>query len=1037
MKKLLFGLFIFVCLAVVGVLALPSFIDWNTRRDWVERQLSTLLDRQVEIAGELDFALLPTPTLSAERVRLADGLGGTLADIDAVDLRMALLPLVSGRFDLEQVILINPAIDLGAVGTDLIDPSVAERIRLDRMTIENGSITWGHPDSGHGYMLDRVFAQISADSVAGPFTVVGGLRVAGQPVSLEVSAGRLSSAGAWPMTMAFGLDRGGLEGRYSGLVGIDGGLQGDLRLSGDDLAGALRPLVGDVDLPADWTEDFSLSGQLVGRDGSLDLNDLEFGVGETRASGAMSIALGRCPRWISTSMPTGSIWCSGRPAGPVRWWALLSGDRSLLPDSIRMTVDAHVGALDLGSTPVRQVRLNATLGDGALSVSRLTAQLPGGTDLRAVGTIGPGEDSPAQADIALEMASGDLRRLLTWGGLQVDAIPSTRLRAFNGRAGIAGTLDDLQVTGLELLVDSTRVSGGFAYRGGGRPGLGLRLDIDDVNLDAYAGETIGTPRHTLDEATVWLASMWPSLVGLDANLDVTMGRLTVAGTALEDIRLDGTLNRGALDLREASIGAVEGASLSLQGRIDQVWPLDAFDVTLEASAAAPRALFDLAAIDPDWPVERLGSTDGRLRVVGGFDRIDLEARLELERGNAVLGGSIADPLGRPVYELATRIIHEDLLEVVRLGWPEYGPQGELGALDFYTTIDGTGRSLVLDELIGQFGDVTMGGRIVLELGEGRPSFDAALGFNDLSIEPFLAPREASFVAPGGGRWSVEPFDWASLTEFDGHLLLTANSIEAGGLRFDTPALEGSLDDGVLDISQASAGLFGGQAGLTAQATMLEPTSLTFDVALAEADLTQLLGGPLRIDGASGLLDFALNGSGSGISPMDLVLDLRGGGLLAARDGAVDRLDLAAVNERLGDLEGPLEFLELVRGPMIEGTTEFSAFNAPLELDRGLLVSDAVRWRTDTGVAEGTARLDLASLISNTRLDTQPVRLSRRATLHHQLLGAVGSVGTIPRNRRLAKLGRAACRRGADGPVEADAGAGGGRCARCTVAAAGA
>ncbi|MEM7441836.1 MAG: AsmA family protein [Pseudomonadota bacterium] len=968
MKKLLFGLFIFVCLAIVSVLALPSFIDWNTRRDWVERQLSSLLDRQVQIAGELEFALLPTPTLSAEQVSLSDGVGGTLAEIDAVDLRMALLPLVSGQFDLEQVILIDPVIELGEIGTEIFDPSVAQRIRLDRMTIENGSIHWRDAGSAQDHSLDRIFAQITAESVAGPFTVVGGLRAAGQPVSVEISAGRLSSAGAWPMTVAFGLDRSGLEGRYSGLVGIDGRLQGDLRLSGEDLASALDPLVGAIDVPSDWTDDFLFSAQLVGREGTIELNDLEFEVGETRASGSMSVALGPVPT-VNLDLNANRLdlvqWASG---GPVRWWDLLAGDRSMLPDELRVTLDAGIGALDLGGTPVRQVRLNATLGDGALSVSRLTAQLPGGTDLRAVGTIGPGEDSPAQADIALEMASGDLRRLLSWGGLEVDDIPSTRLRAFNGRAGIAGTLDDLRVTGLEVLVDSTQFSGGFAYRGGDRPGLGLRLEVDDLNVDAYAADPVGAPRQALDHATAWLASAWPSLVEMDANVDLTMDRLTVAGTSLEDLRLDGTLNRGTMDLRQASIGNADGASFSIQGRVEQIWPLDAFDVTLEVAADAPRRLLELLAIDAGWPIERLGAGDARLRVVGGFDRIDLEAQLELARGNAALGGSVADPLGRPAYELAARIIHEDVLEVARFAWPDYAPRGDLGALDLYMTISGAGPSFVLDDLIGQFGDVTVGGRLALELDGPRASFDAALGLNDLTVEPFLPPREASFVTQGGDRWSTEPFAWPALGTIDGQFLLTANSVEVGGIRLDTPALEGSLNEGVLELSQASTGLFGGQAGLTAQATLAEPTSLSFDLAMADTDLTQLLGGPLQIGGASGLLDFALNGSGTGASPMDLVLNLRGDGLVAARDGTVERLDLTAVSERLGDLEGPIEFLEVVRGPLIEGTTDFSAFNAPLDLDRGLLFSDAVRWRTETGLAEGTARLDLASLIFNAALD---------------------------------------------------------------------
>lgn len=974
MKKILFGLFIFICLAIVGLLALPSFIDWNTRREWVERQLTTLLDRQVEIRGDLDFALLPTPILSAEQVRLADGAGGTLAEIDVVDLRMALLPLVRGRFDLEQVDLVNPVIALGEgggalnVATVLDDPSTAQRVRLDRMTIENGTVSWRDPVTGQLHDVDQIYAQVTAESLAGPFSAAGAVRWAGQPVSVELNAGRLSRAGAWPMTIVLGLDGSGLEGRYSGLVGVDGQLQGDLRLSGDDLVETALSLPGGIDLPADWDQPFTVSAQLVGRDGALQLNGLDFVVGETRASGSMSVDMEAAPAIdldVNVNRLDLARWASD---GRSRWQDLMAGSQLPLPDGLRLTVDARIGALDLGDTPVRQVRLNATLGDGALSVSRLTAQLPGGTDLRAVGTIGPGEDSPSRADFAVEMASGDLRRLLTWAGIDVEAIPSTRLRAFNGRAGIAGTMDNLQISGLDMVVDATHLTGGLAYRGQGRPGLGLRLAVDELNLDAYTNTPIGSARQAMTDTIEAMAALWPALVGVDSNLDIEVGRLTAAETSFDGIRLDGTLNRGSLDLRDLSVASLDGASATLSGRIGQVWPLDDFDLTLVVSADAPRQVLDTFSIDPGWPIERLGGGQGQVRLAGGFDRIDVEVQLVQDQGDIVLGGSIADPLGRPIYDLATRITHQDLLQTIRFAWPDYSPRGDLGALDFYTTIEGTDRSLVLDDVIGRFGDVTVGGTIQLALGDDRPSFDAALGIDQIAIEPFLPTPGTSYIAPGDPRWSSAPVDLPDVSWINGHALLTANTIQGAGLQFDAPALDLSLTDGVVTLSQASAGLFGGQIGVSGHVALNNPVELGIDIALADANLSDLLRDVLQIDGAAGTLDLALNATGTGSSPAALIDGLQGDGLLAVRAGTVDRLDLSAVSDILSDLEGPLEFLEVVRGPLIEGTTEFAAFNAPLVLDDGVLTSDAMRWRADAGLGEGTAQLDLASLIFNAMLD---------------------------------------------------------------------
>lgn len=977
LKKIAFGLFVLVCLAIVTVLALPSFIDWNTRRDWVERQLSAMLDREVEIAGELDFALLPTPILSAERVRLTNEGGETLADIDTVDLRMALLPLLGGRFAMEQVTLVNPVVDLMAGGAGLGlnatlgEPASADRVRLDSLTLENGTLRWLAPDAGREIVLDGIFAQISADSLAGPFTVVGGLNVDGRPVSVELAAGRLSAAGAWPMTIDFGLDGSGAEGRYSGLVGLDGHLQGDLSVEGGDLVETLGDLFAAVDLPTEWAQPFSLSARLAGRDGVLDVNGLEFAVAETRASGGMAITLAETPTVAVNANINRVDLARSASEAEGRWLSALTEDRWPLPAGLRLTTDLSIGALGLGGTPVRQVRLNATLADGALSISRLTAQMPGGTDLRAVGTVGPGEDGRSQADIAVEMASGDLRRLLTWAGLDVSAVPGTRLRAFNGRAAIVGRPDDLQITGLDVVVDTMRLSGGLAFRDQGRPGLGLRLEVDDLNLDAYVEAPLAAPGEILAAGAAGAADLdaiWPALAGFDVNLDVSLGRVQAAGLSVDRVHLVGTLNRGRLDVRDASIADFEGASVELSGRIEQVWPIEDVDLTLDLAAADPRRVLDALGIDLDWPIERLGAGEGHVRVVGGVDRLDLEARLGVDVGDIALGGSIADPIGRPVYDLATRITHDDLLQVIQVAWPSYAPRGDLGALDLYATIEGTNEALTFGDLVGQLGEITVGGQIRLDSDGARPSFDVALGTNHVSVEPFLPWPEPSFVAPGQNRWSTQPFDWPDLSAVDGHLLLTAGTVELAGMVLDAPALEGGLDGGVFTLSQASAGLFGGQAGLSGRVDFDERTELDFDFALANADLGRMLRDGAGIDGASGTLDLALRGAGRGESPADLVADLSGEGLLAVRDGTVDRLDLATVSDRLGMLEDPLEFLEVVRGPLVDGTTAFAAFNAPLTVDAGVIASDAVRWRADAGLGEGSGSLDLTSLVFNALLD---------------------------------------------------------------------
>src|SRR5690606_35435538 len=119
------------------------------------------------------------------------------------------------------------------------------------------------------------------------------------------------------------------------------------------------------------------------------LSNLALTMGDVRITGAGDIAVSRQPavtldlsvnhldvadwRFPDASVgPSPAAWLLGQ-AGPVAF-----------PRGVTLAIDAEIGALTAGGAPIRQVRLDALLGDGVVSVSRLTAQLPGGSDLRGV-----------------------------------------------------------------------------------------------------------------------------------------------------------------------------------------------------------------------------------------------------------------------------------------------------------------------------------------------------------------------------------------------------------------------------------------------------------------------------------------------------------------------------------------------------------------------------------------------------------------------------------------------------------------------------
>ena len=78
MKKLGFALLGLLVLLIAAVLVGPSFVDWNEHKGRFTAEVRELTGREIAIDGDISLSLLPTPALSAAKVRFANAEGGSV-----------------------------------------------------------------------------------------------------------------------------------------------------------------------------------------------------------------------------------------------------------------------------------------------------------------------------------------------------------------------------------------------------------------------------------------------------------------------------------------------------------------------------------------------------------------------------------------------------------------------------------------------------------------------------------------------------------------------------------------------------------------------------------------------------------------------------------------------------------------------------------------------------------------------------------------------------------------------------------------------
>lgn len=961
-KKLALGLLLVLILAVAAILVVPGLIDWTPYRARIAQEIGALTGRAVTIDGPVSFTMLPTPRLVAGDIRVASVAGAEVPDMLAateVDLRVSLLPLFLGRVEVQGVAFRQPSIVLetlpdGRRSWDGFGDGIGRRLDAVRATVEQGAVLWLDRRDGHQIAIESADARLSAGPTGVAVTGTGVL--AGVPMTLDLSAQPRSQLGTLPVTVTLGLDQ--TEARLGGLLRADGSLQGDLSVVGKDLDASLARI--GIRLPASSTRPgvFALRGTLQAGADRIELAQLSADLGEARAAGGVAVTLGAVPNvemTLGVSRLTLADWTGG--ADPATLGArLMQALAGRIRTPVTGTIDLSVAALAVRGGLARDVRLQATLDPARLTVNRLAFGLPGAGSVAIAGGVKLDGDRPAADQLTVQAGSDDLRGLLGWVGVDAQAVPATVLRRGKVAATLSGQLGDLRVNGLDVDLDGNRLTGALTYVGGDRPGIGARLTATRLDIDAYRPADAPRLADLLQADADLRGRVLAWLGAADANLDLTVDAAAVDGVAYDGLRLEATMAQGALTIHRGRVGGPGGAELTLAGAVGKLSALGDLDLQADLKAADPAALLRALRLDGRVPVPPAGPVAASLRLRGDAASLSVDGSAQALGGTVMLGGTVTDLVATPRVALSLRVTHPDLASVLRpLGEGRLLPP-DFGAVDLYADADwGSGR-LILDNLQGVLGPVSLAGRLDLTMAPGRPRLVASLRTTALPLDRLLAGGNTG--AEAVGQWPARPFNLSGLAAIDGSLDLTAASISFGDWTVDQPVVRARLDQGVLVVDQLAAGVAGGRLGATGQVELGAVPRWTIDANLVGADVATLLRQTTGLGGVAGRLDLGLKAAASGDSIAAIVYSLTGKGLLAISDARLDDLDLAAVDRLLADPGLPGAFLEQLRAAFASGSTMIPATNATFTIADGLATATDLRLATDTAVGAGGFTLDL-------------------------------------------------------------------------------
>jgi len=628
LRAVLVGFVALLLLLAAALLVGPGFVDWQAAKPRLEAELSRAAGRPVAVDGALSVRLLPRPRVTAEGLRVANRSQGSEAELLRVarlEMRLAPLPLLAGRFEVESLRLTRPVLLLErledgsgnwavprATSPTLSRDRLLDALSLEAVELRDGELVWRDHRAGREERLTGLDALLAAENLRGPLSSQGRLLYREREVAFDLGLGRRDRQGGQPFSLQLALPEAeGAELRLLGRLGSGPALPslaGRMQLRGADTAALLRELGAEMapglrlDLPLD------LSAELQWDAEALTLESIGADLGEMRLEGRLALRPGSEPRLDLTLAGRFLDLDSLLGPGEIDW------PRFVLPADLEGDLELSAERLLLYGQSVRGLRIAGRFAGAELLLDHAEAQLPGGARVGLEGRWRPDRDAPAFAG-RIEARSTNLRAQLAWLGLEPPGADGDRLRRFSLEAAFEATPELVTLSDAVLDLDLSRVTGGIALAPRRRPAFGLRLQVDRLNLDAYLDPAVLPDRDLLAR--------------FDANMDLQAERLIVGGRYADDLVLEGTLQRGALDLRDLRIGDLAGAQLRASGRFEGL--ADAaprlVGASLEIQAPDSAGLLDGLGLTAPDPLRRLGafSLSGSL----SGDRRGAEVNLDL------------------------------------------------------------------------------------------------------------------------------------------------------------------------------------------------------------------------------------------------------------------------------------------------------------------------------------------------------------------------------------------------------------------------
>ena len=263
-KKIFITLFLLIILAFGGLSYYISTIDWNNYKGKITDQIEQMTGKKVLIGGTIDLKFLPKPHLSATNINIFNPTSGSteaLAEVQEMVTDLSLMPLLHKRFEINNMNLVHAKVSVefltngktnwhsehkGEQSFNLAGVDIA----FNSITLQDSVVHILNPTLNLDLTLKKLNADISAQSLSGPFRIDGNFVQDGTPAVFALYVGSLSDSFATSLNLVLTHPNSDSQATFDGSIHSNNTeIQGNFSIESKKPSTFLNTVTGQVLLP--------------------------------------------------------------------------------------------------------------------------------------------------------------------------------------------------------------------------------------------------------------------------------------------------------------------------------------------------------------------------------------------------------------------------------------------------------------------------------------------------------------------------------------------------------------------------------------------------------------------------------------------------------------------------------------------------------------------------------------------------------------------------------------------------------------------